>query len=104
MAADAIDGEITVAEEAVVVFARKVARDASTIRQEDVDTLRAHGYSDAQVFDIATTVAGRLFLTKILDALGVQMDITAMDMSESFGKAMTVGRPICEDEVELLDT
>lgn len=104
VAADAIDGEITGAEEAVVVFARKVARDASTIRQEDVDTLRAHGYSDAQVFDIATTVAGRLFLTKILDALGVQMDITAMDMSESFGKAMTVGRPICEDEVELLDT
>ena len=55
------------------------------------------------VFDIATTVAGRSFLTKILDALGVQMDITAMAMNESFREAMTVGRPICEDEVELLD-
>jgi len=103
LAADTIDGEITAAEEAVVTFARKVAREASTVCQADVDALRTQGYSDAQVFDIATTVAGRSFLTKILDALGVQMDITAMEMSEPFREAMTVGRPICGDEVEVLD-
>jgi len=39
-----------------------------------------------------------------VDALGVQMDITAMEMNESFREAMTVGRPVCEDPVELIDS
>jgi uncharacterized peroxidase-related enzyme len=102
LAAGETDGVITEAETAVLAFATKVARDASTVNQQDVDTLIAHGYSDAEVFDISTTVAGRSFLTKILDALGVEADVTAMDMDETFRKALTVGRPICRDAVEVL--
>ncbi len=96
------DGIITEAEVAVMAFATKVARDASSINQQDVDTLKSHGYSDAEVFDISTAAAGRSFLTKILDALGVEMDIPAMDMSEAFREALTVGRPISSDAVEVL--
>jgi uncharacterized peroxidase-related enzyme len=59
IAKDEIDGEITEAEKAVVAFARKVARDASSVNPADVDMLKSHGYSDAQVFDIATSVASR---------------------------------------------
>ena len=102
LAAGETDGVITEAEIAVLNFATKVAREASTVSQQDVDTLRAHGYSDAEVFDIATTVAGRSFLAKILDALGVETDVTAMDMSEAFREAVTVGRPICRESVEVL--
>jgi hypothetical protein len=67
-----------------------------------VDSLKQHGFSDAEIFDIATTVAGRSFLTKILDALGVEADVTAMEMSEAFRDALSVGRPICRDAVEVL--
>lgn len=102
LAAGETDGVITDAEAAVVDFARKVARDASSISQQDVDTLRTVGYSDAEVFDIATAVAGRSFLTKILDALGVEMDVTSMDLSEAFREAVAVGRPICKEAVEVL--
>ena len=93
---------ITDAEKAVTLFSRKVARDASSVNQEDVDSLKQHGFSDAEIFDIATTVAGRSFLTRILDALGVQPDVTAMEMDEDFRNALTVGRPICRDAVEVL--
>ena len=93
---------ITDAEKAVTLFSRKVARDASCVNQEDVDSLKRHGFSDAEIFDIATTVAGRSFLTRILDALGVQPDVTAMEMDEDFRNALTVGRPICRDAVEVL--
>jgi len=93
---------ITEAETVVMAFAGKIARDASSIEQQDVDALKAQGFSDAEVFDIATTVAGRSFLTKILDALGVQMDVTAMDMNEAFRQALTVGRPISRNAVEAL--
>jgi len=47
-------------------------------------------------------VAGRSFLTRILDALGVEPDVTAMEMNEDFRNALTVGRPICRDAVEVL--
>jgi len=104
LAAGETAGVITEAEAAVVAFARKSARDAASINQADVDTLKQHGYSDAQVFDIAVSVAGRSFLTKTLDALGVQADITAMKMSEPFRDALAVGRPICTEEVEVLET
>lgn len=93
---------ITDAEKAVTLFSRKVARDASSVNQEDVDSLKQQGFSDAEIFDIATTVAGRSFLTRILDALGVQPDVTAMEMEENFRSALTVGRPICRDAVEVL--
>jgi alkylhydroperoxidase family enzyme len=96
------DDVITEAEAVVMAFAGKIARDASSIEQQDIDALKAQGFSDAEVFDIATTVAGRSFLTKILDALGVEMDVTAMDMSESFRQALTVGRPISRNAVEAL--
>ena len=104
LAAGDTEGVISEAEAAVFIFARKAARDASTISQADVDTLRSHGYSDAQVFDIAVSVAGRSFLTKTLDALGVEMDISAMEMSEPFREALAVGRPISTEEVEVLET
>ncbi len=102
LAAGETDNVITEAEAVVVAFATKIARDASSIGQQDVDALKAQGFSDAEVFDIATTVAGRSFLTKILDALGVEMDKTAMHMSEAFRQALTVGRPISRDAVEVL--
>lgn len=96
------DDVITEAEAVVMAFASKIARDASSIDQQDIDALKAQGFSDAEIFDIATTVAGRSFLTKILDALGVETDVTAMDMNESFRQALTVGRPICRNAVEVL--
>ena len=94
--------DITDAEKAVVNFSRKVAADASAVSQGDVDALKSHGYSDAGIFDIAAAVAGRSFLTKILDALGVETDVTAFEMNEEFRKTMTIGRPISSDEVEVM--
>jgi uncharacterized peroxidase-related enzyme len=96
--------ELSKAEIAVVVFARKLARDAAKIDQQDVDALKSEGYTDAEIFDIATTVAGRAFLTKIIDALGVEMDITAKKMDPVFRQALTVGRPIAKEAVERLDS
>lgn len=95
--------ELSKAEIAVVDFARKLARDASKIDQQDVDTLKSQGYTDEEVFDIAATVAGRAFLTKILDALGVETDITANKMDPLFRQALTVGRPIAKEAVVQLD-
>jgi uncharacterized peroxidase-related enzyme len=95
--------ELTDAEHAVVRFSRKLARDASQINQQDVDGLKQADYTDAEIFDIATTVAARSFLTKILDALGVEVDTTFEGMDDGLKSSLLVGRPICREPVEVLE-
>src|SRR4051812_28497408 len=61
-------------DRAVMEFAAVVAQDAASVTQEHVQRLRDHGLSDADVADVVFAAAGRAFLTKVLDALGVQAD------------------------------
>jgi len=96
IAEDRLDGVLGPAEQAMVRFARLVARDASQVTAEDVATLRGHGYDDADIFDIAATAAGRAFFTKLLDALGVLADSPLRTLDERLRRALVVGRPIDE--------
>jgi uncharacterized peroxidase-related enzyme len=59
---------------ALMDFARKVALDASTITQQDIDELHDHGVSEQEIFDVATAAAARAFFTKVLAAVGAQPD------------------------------
>lgn len=87
--------EITEAEWAMIDFSRHVARDASTITEGEVAALRErHGFSDAEIFDIAAIAASRSFFTKVLDALGCEPDQPFMHTDADLRRALTVGRPI----------
>ena len=90
------------AEAEIVRFARRVAADASSIAQADVDALKAHGVSDAEVFDVAAAAAGRAFFTKLLDALGAEPDAPLGRLDPSFRAALRVGRPVSEAPVDTL--
>jgi uncharacterized peroxidase-related enzyme len=94
IAGDRCDGVLDAAEVALVAFARQVARDAAAVTAEQVAALKAHGFTDADVFDIATAAAGRAFFTKILDALGVLMDSPFLALDPALRDPLTVGRPI----------
>jgi uncharacterized peroxidase-related enzyme len=89
-----LDGVLGVAEQALVGFARQVAKDASEVTAHDVAALKEAGITDAEVFDIAAAAAGRAFFTKMLDALGVQMDSPFLALDEALRRTLTVGRPI----------
>jgi uncharacterized peroxidase-related enzyme len=92
---------VTEAEHEMMRFSRKVARDASTVTQADVQKLKDQGLNDADVFDVAATAAGRAFFTKVLDAVGSLPDAGFMSLDESLRAHLVVGRPIdtAEDEV-----
>jgi uncharacterized peroxidase-related enzyme len=92
---------VTAAEEEMMRFSRKVARDASTITAADVQRLKDLGLSDAEVFDVAATAAGRAFFTKVLDAVGSLPDAGFNSIDADLRTHLTVGRPIdtAEDEV-----
>jgi uncharacterized peroxidase-related enzyme len=82
------------AEQAMLRFARQVARDASAVTAADVETLKLLGFSDAEVFDIAAVAAARAFFTKLLDALGVLPDASLAGLPAPLRLALEAGRPI----------
>ncbi|HEU5297165.1 MAG TPA: hypothetical protein VFU71_20455 [Burkholderiaceae bacterium] len=87
---------LSAAERAMLRFARQVVRNAAGVTAAQVDELKAHGFSDAEVFDLAATAAGRAFFAKLLDALGVAPDSPFLDLESELREPLTVGRAIDE--------
>ena len=82
-------------DRAVYLFASKVALDASSIGQDDVDALRALGLTDADVADVVFAAAARSFFTRVLDGLGAQLDVqTAGTFAPEILESLVVGRPV----------
>ena len=79
---------------AMLSYAEKVAQDASGISQTDIDALRAAGFSDRQICDIALCSAFRCFVSRFFDAVGAGTEPAFIDSDESFRSAMTVGRAL----------
>ena len=85
---------LSLAEATMLDFARKVARDAPSVEAEDVERLRRHGFTAAEVFDIAATAAARAFWTKLIESLGVEAEPTFRSMSPELRDALVAGRPV----------
>jgi uncharacterized peroxidase-related enzyme len=94
IAADKYDEILTDAEAALVRFARQIAKDASRVTSGQVQALKRFGFTDAEIFDVAATAAGRAFFAKVLDALGVEPDSPLRTLDTAFREPLAVGRPI----------
>jgi uncharacterized peroxidase-related enzyme len=81
---------------AVMDLAEKVADDAGSVTQDDVDHLRSLGLSDAEVFDVVAAAAARAFFTKIVDGLGARPDAKYAELEAPLRDALVVGRPIAD--------
>lgn len=94
------EGVISAADAAMIEFAAKIARDASGVTHADVELLKAHGFTDEQVFDFAVTAAARAFFTKVVDGLGATNDHDFADFDRPLRECLTVGRAIRVGERE----
>jgi alkylhydroperoxidase family enzyme len=103
MARGEMPASLSAAEAGMLRFARAVARDASAVTADDVAELKGYGFSDAEVFDIVVTVAGRAFFTKVIESLGVATDAPLRAMDGALREALAVGRPVRFVEPERLD-
>jgi len=94
IAADPSGATLEKQDRAVYEFAGKVASDASSVTQADVDRLRGVGLSDPEIADIVFAAAARSFFTRVLDGLGAQLDSqTAAAFAPELLSTMIVGRP-----------
>jgi uncharacterized peroxidase-related enzyme len=94
--ADAPGSPLEPAERAMMAFVEKVVLAADRITAADIEALRAHGYRDEEIFDLAATAAARCFFSKLLDALGVQPDSSFNDLEPTLRRALTVGRAVAD--------
>jgi uncharacterized peroxidase-related enzyme len=83
-------------DEAVMDLAEKVAGDAASVTEDDVDRLRSLGLTDADIFDVVAAAAARCFFSKTLEALGVQADAAYAGLEPTLRDALTVGRAIAD--------
>ncbi|RIH86159.1 hypothetical protein Mterra_01510 [Calidithermus terrae] len=94
------DAGLEPAEAAMMAFAERVAKDASSITASDVEGLRAHGFTDAEIFDVAAAAAARCFFSKLLDALGAEPDSAYLELEDDLRRRLTPGRPVSAAPVE----
>jgi uncharacterized peroxidase-related enzyme len=94
LAADPGSADLDAVDLAVMELADKVAHDATSVTQADIDLLRSHGLSDAEIFDVVAAAAARCFFSKALDGVGAQADAHFAELDLQLQAALTVGRPI----------
>ena len=101
-AQDPAQADLAPVDLAIMSFARQIALDASRITQGDVQRLRDHGLTDAEIVDVAAAASARCFFSKLLDALGAEPDSIFSELDDEVREHLTVGRAISRDEVERL--
>jgi uncharacterized peroxidase-related enzyme len=78
----------------MLAYAETVSKDASQVTEAQIARLRAAGFSDAQICDIALCAAFRAFVARFFDAVGAGPEAAFIDTDADFRKAMTVGKAV----------
>jgi len=83
---------LTNQEVEMLAYAEKITRNASSITQDDIERLRAVGFSDHNICDIALCAAWRNFVSRFFDAVGAEPEAAYIDSDDAFRTALSVGK------------
>ena len=61
-------------DKVMIDFALRLTQEPSSVRSENIDSLRAVGFSDEQTVDIVLITCIFNFMDRLADGLGVQLD------------------------------
>lgn len=98
LAAGDYDGIVDEGEAVAMRYATQLAVDATGVTDVHIAPMRAAGFSDAEIFDIAGIAAGRAFFSKLVEGLGALPDRAYLELPESFRSTLAVGRGIDLEE------
>jgi uncharacterized peroxidase-related enzyme len=79
---------------AMMDLAERVAEDATSITESDLQRLRDLGLSQEDIMDVVLAAAARCFFSKTLDGLGVLADASYSELAPALREVLVVGRPI----------
>jgi uncharacterized peroxidase-related enzyme len=90
--ADYRNAGLTEQQVAMLAYAEQITRDASRITQADIDGLRAVGFSDLNIADIALAASFRSFMSRYFDAVGATAEPEFLDPDPAVRAQMAVGK------------
>ena len=79
---------------AMLEHAEKMTLRPSEITDRDVQGLRAAGWTDKEILDITVVTAYRNFITRVADALGVELPEDYKSLRDDYVKSLMVGKPL----------
>ena len=77
---------------AMLEYAEKVTLDPSQVSEKDVERLRQFGWSDKDILDIAAVTSYRNFITRMADALGVELPEEYKNLRKDYVESLMVGK------------
>ena len=93
VARDYRDAGLTEQQVEMLAYAEQITRDASRIGEADIERLRAVGFSDLNIADIALAASFRSFMSRYFDAVGATVEPEFLDADPAIRNEMAVGRP-----------
>jgi uncharacterized peroxidase-related enzyme len=94
IAADHRSAGLSETDVAVMDLAERVAEDASSVTDSDLQRLRDLGLAQQDIMDVVLAAAARCFFSKTLDGLGVLADASYGELAPELRDVLVVGRPI----------
>jgi uncharacterized peroxidase-related enzyme len=79
-------------DEAMLEYAEKMTLQPSEVDENDVQRLRDAGWTDAEILDIAALTSYRNFITRIADALGVELTEDYKNLRRDYLQSLMVGK------------
>lgn len=76
----------------MLAYAEQITRDASKITEADIARLRAVGFTDLNIADIALAAAYRNFMSRYFDAIGATAEAGFLDADPAVRDQLAVGR------------
>ena len=73
-------------------YAEKITLYPSQVSEMDVDRLRQAGWNDKEVLDIAAVTSYRNFITRMADALGVELTEDYKNLRRDYLESLMVGK------------
>lgn len=71
---DPANAPLDPADKAMIDFALKLTREPSSVKQQEIELLKQHGFSEEQVVDIVLITCTFNFMDRLADGLGVELD------------------------------
>ena len=81
-------------DQVMLEYAEKITVNPSAVDEPDVQRLKQAGWNEAEILDIAAVTSYRNFITRMADALGVQLTEDYARLRKDYLGTLMVGKKL----------
>lgn len=79
------EAQLEAADRVMLEFAEKLTRTPAAMKQEDIQRLKEHGFSEEAVVDVVLITCMFNFMDRLADGLGVELDPALKLFAQKYG-------------------